>query len=60
MQELGKPVFSEQHIVENARAVVTAIKNAKPEGAKGTYIKRISLSSTMGIGVRVDVAEASQ
>ena len=52
---VGKASFGEDALVENIRAFVDAISRAKPSGAKGTYIKRISLSSTMGPGVRVEV-----
>ncbi len=54
---VGKVSFTEEKIAENIRALVTAIKNAKPEGAKGTYIKKVSLSSTMGVGIRLDLAD---
>ncbi len=53
---VGKASFDEEAILENIRAFVDAIQKAKPTGAKGTYLKRISLSSTMGPGVPVDVA----
>ncbi len=52
---VGKASFSEQAIAENIRAVVDAIARAKPSGAKGTYIKRVSVSTTMGPGMRLDV-----
>jgi large subunit ribosomal protein L1 len=52
---VGKTSFGEDALVENVRAFVDAISRAKPSGAKGTYIKRISLSSTMGPGVRIEV-----
>jgi large subunit ribosomal protein L1 len=53
---VGKASFSEEALVENARTLIDAVNRAKPSGAKGTYIKRISLSSTMGPGVRIDIA----
>ncbi len=56
---VGKASFDEDAILENIRAFVDAIQKAKPTGAKGTYLKRISLSSTMGPGVPVDVATVS-
>ncbi len=56
---VGKVGFSEDALIENIRAFVGAISRAKPSGAKGTYIKRVSLSSTMGAGVKVDVASLS-
>ncbi|MFZ5963951.1 50S ribosomal protein L1 [Thalassococcus sp. BH17M4-6] len=56
---VGKVSFDEAKLVENIKAFVGAVAKAKPTGAKGTYLKRISLSSTMGPGVTVDVAAAS-
>jgi large subunit ribosomal protein L1 len=53
---VGKASFDEQKLLENIRALVDAIQRAKPSGAKGTYVQKVSLSSTMGPGVRVDVA----
>src|SRR5262249_44967466 len=53
---VGKASFSEQALVENVKALFTAINRAKPAGAKGTYINKVSLSSTMGPGVKLDVA----
>ncbi len=55
---VGKASFDEGKLVENVRAFVSAVNRAKPSGAKGTYLKKISLSSTMGPGVTVDVASA--
>jgi len=54
---IGKASFSEDQLVENATAFVDAIQKAKPSGAKGHYIKRVSVSSTMGPGIKVDTAE---
>ena len=51
---IGKASFSEQALVENIKAFVDAVSKAKPAGSKGTYIKKVSVSSTMGPGVRVD------
>jgi large subunit ribosomal protein L1 len=56
---IGKASFDESKLVENVRAFVEAVGRAKPAGAKGTYMKRVSLSSTMGPGVSVDVASAT-
>ena len=53
---IGKASFTEEAILANVRALVDALNKAKPSGAKGTYIKRISLSSTMGPGFRVDTS----
>ena len=51
---IGKADFTEEAIKSNVKAIVEAIQNAKPTGAKGTYIKNISLTSTMGVGGRID------
>ncbi len=56
---VGKASFTEQQIVDNVKAFVDAIVKAKPAGAKGTYVKKISLSSTMGPGVKVNTGEAA-
>jgi large subunit ribosomal protein L1 len=53
---VGKASFSEDQILANVRALVDALQKAKPTGAKGTYIKRIALSSTMGPGFKIDTA----
>jgi large subunit ribosomal protein L1 len=55
---VGKASFSEEKLIENVKAFVTAVNRAKPAGAKGTYLKKIALSSTMGPGVSVDIANA--
>ena len=52
---VGKASFSEADIVENICSLVGAVNKAKPSGAKGTYIKKISLCSTMGPGIKLDV-----
>lgn len=54
---IGKASFSEQALEQNLRAFVAAINQAKPSGAKGTYLKRASLSSTMGPGVKLEIAD---
>ena len=51
---VGKASFTEDALLANIRALVDALNKAKPSGAKGTYVKKISLSSTMGPGVKVD------
>ena len=56
---VGKASFDEDKLVENVRAFISAVAKAKPSGAKGTYMKKIALSSTMGPGVTLDVASAS-
>ena len=53
---VGKASFEPARLSENVRAFVDAVNRAKPSGAKGTYLKRAALSSTMGPGVRLDVA----
>ena len=53
---IGKASFEDGKLLENIRAFVDAIQKAKPTGAKGTYVQKVSLSSSMGPGVRVDVA----
>lgn len=53
---VGKVSFEEAALVENIKAFVSAVAKAKPTGAKGTYMQRLSMSSTMGPGVRVDLA----
>ena len=56
---IGKVSFSEDKLAENLRAFVEAVTKAKPTGAKGTYVKKVSISSTMGPGVSVDIASAT-
>ena len=51
---IGKASFSEQALLENIKAFTDAVQKAKPTGAKGTYVKRVAVSSTMGPGVHVD------
>jgi len=56
---VGKASFDESKLVENVRAFVGAVQKARPSGAKGTYMKSISISSTMGPGVTVGVDSAT-
>ena len=56
---VGKASFDEAKLAENVRAFISAVAKAKPSGAKGTYMKKISLSSTMGPGVSVSVENAT-
>ncbi len=56
---VGKASFDATKIEENIRAFVDAVNRAKPTGAKGTYLKKVSISSSMGPGVSVDVASVS-
>jgi large subunit ribosomal protein L1 len=51
---VGKASFSVSDLSANIKAFMNAVQSAKPSGAKGTYLKRISISSTMGGGVKVD------
>jgi large subunit ribosomal protein L1 len=53
---IGKVSFDEDKLLENARALTDAVQRAKPAGAKGTYVQKVSVSSTMGPGVRVDLS----
>ena len=57
---VGKASFSEADLEKNVRAFVGALVKARPSGAKGTYVKKIAISSTMGPGVSVDVSDISQ
>ena len=53
---VGKASFTDTQIAENIRAFIDAVQKAKPAGAKGTYIQKIAVSSTMGPGVKIDMA----
>ena len=55
---IGKASFTEAQILANVKAFVDAVAKAKPSGAKGTFVKKVALSSTMGPGVRIDPAAA--
>ncbi|KAF0114283.1 MAG: large subunit ribosomal protein L1 [Rhodobacteraceae bacterium] len=57
---VGKVSFTDDKLAQNIRAFVDAVSKAKPTGAKGTYLKKVSLSSTMGPGVSVDISSATQ
>ena len=54
---VGKASFSEEQLTGNIRALVNAVQKARPSGAKGTYMKRLAVSSTMGPGVKLDMAD---
>ena len=56
---VGKASFDEAKLVENVRAFVDAVAKAKPTGVKGSYMKKVSLSSTMGPGVSINVESAT-
>jgi large subunit ribosomal protein L1 len=55
---VGKASFDEAKLIENVKAFISAVAKAKPSGAKGAYMKKIALSSTMGPGVTVNVETA--
>jgi large subunit ribosomal protein L1 len=57
---IGKASFAEDALVANTRAFFDAIMKAKPSGSKGVYVKKVSLSSTMGPGVRLEVSSLSE
>ena len=57
---VGKVSFDDGKLAQNIRAFVDAVSKAKPTGAKGTYLRKVSLSSTMGPGVSVDISSATQ
>lgn len=56
---VGKVSFSEADLIENIRAFVAAVSKSKPTGAKGTFLKQMAVSSTMGPGLKVEVSSAS-
>ena len=56
---VGKASFTDEALLSNVKALVDALNRAKPSGAKGIYIRKISLSSTMGPGVKVDMGSIS-
>jgi large subunit ribosomal protein L1 len=53
---IGKVSFDDDKLLENARALADAVIKAKPAGAKGTYVQKVAISSTMGPGIRVDTS----
>lgn len=54
---VGKASFSEEALAKNIKAFIDAVAKAKPAAAKGNYIKKIGLTSTMGVGVKIDLAD---
>lgn len=56
---VGKASFSAENLLENIRAFVDTVQKARPTGVKGTYMKKIYLSSTMGLGIEVDIASVN-
>ena len=57
---VGKASFDQKKIEENVLAFVDAIQKAKPSGAKGTYIKKVTITSSMGPGIKLDIAELTE
>ena len=57
---VGKAGFSEAKLIENVTAFIETIQKARPSGAKGTFIKKVTLSSTMGPGIKIDMDAESQ
>ncbi len=56
---IGKVSFDSEKLVENAKTVLKSIKKAKPSSSKGKYLKKLSISSTMGAGIAVDVSDVA-
>lgn len=56
---LGKLSFSDENLLANAKTFISSVIKAKPSGAKGVYLKKISMSSTMGIGHKIDISTVS-
>ena len=56
---IGKASFTEEQIAGNIRAFVEAVNKSKPQGSKGTFLKKVSISSTMGPGFKLDIASVS-
>ena len=54
---IGKLSFEKEKIVENARVFIDAIKKAKPQASKGTYMKKVTITSTMGPGIKLDILD---
>jgi large subunit ribosomal protein L1 len=57
---VGKASFSEDQLAGNVKAFVDAVLKARPQGQKGTFVKKVSLSSSQGPGVKVDLASMTQ
>jgi len=56
---VGKASFSEAQLAQNIKAFIDAVTRAKPSGVKGNYIKKIGISSTMGPGIKLDLADVA-
>jgi len=57
---VGKASFSEDHLAGNIRAFIDAVLKAKPQGQKGTFVKKVSVSSSQGPGVKIDLSSVTQ
>jgi large subunit ribosomal protein L1 len=57
---VGKVSFSKEALLDNVKALLDAVQKAKPSGAKGSYLKRIAVSSTMGPGIKIDLASFAE
>ena len=55
---IGKKSFTDENLTKNFNAIVTAVVKAKPASSKGTYLKSLTISSTMGPGIKIDTLEA--
>ena len=61
LKKANTPIeFTEDQIVENARTLISALMRAKPPASKGTYLKKVSISSTMGPGIKLDKSHILQ
>jgi large subunit ribosomal protein L1 len=56
---VGKASFTQDALEANVRAFLNAVTKAKPSGAKGTYVKKVAVSSTMGPGVKIDFSSVN-
>jgi len=56
---IGKVSFDEQKLIDNAKAIIDSVSKAKPSTSKGKYLKKLSISSTMGPGLRIDINSAT-
>ena len=56
---VGKASFSEEQLLQNIKAFIDAVTKAKPQSVKGNYIKKVGISSTMGLGFKLDLADVA-
>ena len=54
---VGKASFSQEHLIDNAKAVLTSILRAKPASAKGNYVRGVTIAATMGPGIKIDLSQ---